>query len=309
VARARSPERDKAFELWKESGGQMPLKDISNQLGQPEGSVRGWKAKDDWEGQLNGTLRKKIRNAPNKKKANKGSSKEQEVITAEESELTEKQRLFCLYYVKCFNATMAAIKAGYAKDSAHVTGPRLLGNARVREYIKLLKGHMAEGLLVDAMDILQLYLKIACSDPTDFVTFGQKEVHVVGPFGPLYEGKGKNKKPVTKIVNFVDFKDSSHLDGSIITEVSQGKDGVKIKFADKMKALEKLERYFDLLPDKWKRKIEEERLKLDREKLSLEKAKVGEPEDTQDDGFMEALEGKLEDAWDGYEDGDDDAEA
>lgn len=40
--------------------------------------------------------------------------------------LNERQRLFCIYYVKSFNATQAAVKAGYSPASAHVTGCRLL---------------------------------------------------------------------------------------------------------------------------------------------------------------------------------------
>lgn len=307
MARRRSPERDKAFELWKESGGQLPLRHIAETLSIPEKTVSGWKCKDCWEEKFNGVLQKKKRSTPNEKKKRTMQMVQEFDEEAELSELTERQRLFCIYYVKCFNATQAAIKAGYSKDSAHVTGPRLLGNARIREHIKRLKAVMTQDLIIDAMDILHVYLKILYSDPTDFVEYGQREAPVMGPFGPIIDKK--TKKPIMKTVNFVDFKPSSEIDGMLIQEVKQGKEGIGIKLLDKMKALEKLERYFDLLPDHHKRRIEEERLKLDHEKLSIEKAKHGDPEDTEDDGFMAALEGKLNDAWDGYEDGDDDGEA
>jgi len=36
----------------------------------------------------------------------------------------------CIYYVKSFNATQSAIKAGYAADSAHVEGSRLIRNEK-----------------------------------------------------------------------------------------------------------------------------------------------------------------------------------
>src|SRR5690606_34518495 len=107
----------------------------------------------------------------------------------------------------------------------------------------------------------------------DYVEFGQREQQVIGMYGPVYEGKGKNKKPVMETVNYVELKDSSQVDGTIITEVSQGKDGIKVKLADKMKALEKLEKYFDLLPDKHKRRIEEEKLRLEQDKFKLLKAR------------------------------------
>jgi phage terminase small subunit len=46
--------------------------------------------------------------------------------------LTGKQRAFVAAYLSNgFNATKAAVKAGYAPDSAHVEGCRLLRNAKV----------------------------------------------------------------------------------------------------------------------------------------------------------------------------------
>lgn len=52
MSRIRDPARDKAFELWKEAGGDKApkgiLKEIADKLELPEGTVRGWKAKDKW---------------------------------------------------------------------------------------------------------------------------------------------------------------------------------------------------------------------------------------------------------------------
>lgn len=305
MARKRSPERDQAFEMWKKSGGTMPLKDIADALGQPEGTVRGWKAKDEWEHQLNGTLRTNKRNAPINKNATPPAKIAKVVKEVEADDLTEKQRLFCLYYVKCFNGTQAAIKAGYSKEGAHVRASELLRISKIRAHIKRLKGTIAEELFIDAMDILNAYMKIAFSDITDVVEFGQKDVPIVTEKGLI---KDKDGKIVTQSVNFIDLKPSLEVDGSLIQEVKQGKEGVAIKLMDRMKALEKLERYFDLLPDHHKRKIAEERLKLDQEKLALDKAKAGEAEDSADDGFLTALAGKVT-VWEDFKDGDEDAEA
>lgn len=48
MARARDPNRDKACEIWKQHNGEIKLKDIAEQLGISEGTVRGWKNKDKW---------------------------------------------------------------------------------------------------------------------------------------------------------------------------------------------------------------------------------------------------------------------
>ena len=50
--------------------------------------------------------------------------------------MTTKQQLFILEYVKDFNATQAAIRAGYAEGSAAVTGHDLLRNPNVKHAIE-----------------------------------------------------------------------------------------------------------------------------------------------------------------------------
>ena len=50
--------------------------------------------------------------------------------------LTKKQRRFVEEFTVDFNATQAAIRVGYAENSAHVTGSRLLNNAKVDEALQ-----------------------------------------------------------------------------------------------------------------------------------------------------------------------------
>ncbi|MZQ75252.1 MAG: terminase [Peptoclostridium sp.] len=303
MARQRSPDSIQGEELYIKSNGEMLLKDIAEKIGVSEGTVRSWKNRYKWDLKLNGdtaTLQKeaeKKRNVAKETKIEKKSLRDK--ITESDidgAELTENQRLFCLYYLKSFNATMAAIKAGYSKDSAHVQGPRLLGNVRVRAEIQRLKGAMHEEIFIDAMDVLKKYIAIAFADISDYVTFGQKEVQAMGAFGPIVDDDGN---PVMKMVNYVDFNESSVVDGTIIKEVKQGKDGVSIKFEDRMKALEKLELYFDILPDKFKRKVEEEKLSMAKERLELDKLKLKEDADEiEDDGFIDALRAETSEVWD-----------
>ena len=48
MARPRSPNRDKAYQLWLESGKKRQLKDIADELGVSEEQVRKWKNQDKW---------------------------------------------------------------------------------------------------------------------------------------------------------------------------------------------------------------------------------------------------------------------
>ncbi|MDO7908441.1 phage terminase small subunit-related protein [Paenibacillus sp. JX-17] len=56
MARERSPERDKAKKLWLESSGTMKLKDIAAALSVSEAQVRKWKSQDRWNDELNGNV-------------------------------------------------------------------------------------------------------------------------------------------------------------------------------------------------------------------------------------------------------------
>lgn len=49
MARPRSPNRDKAFQLWENSGRKRKLKDIAEKLGVSEEQVRKWKNQDKWD--------------------------------------------------------------------------------------------------------------------------------------------------------------------------------------------------------------------------------------------------------------------
>ena len=78
------------------------LSEIAHELGLPEGTVRSWKNRYKWDGNSNATLQKKKRNVAKEKAI---ASDVEQVM--ENPDLTDKQRLFCLYYVRCFNATKA----------------------------------------------------------------------------------------------------------------------------------------------------------------------------------------------------------
>lgn len=64
MARARNPNRDKAFQLWKESDGSRLLKDIAEELGVTANTIRKWKANDKWDEEFKGSAPIEKRSAP-----------------------------------------------------------------------------------------------------------------------------------------------------------------------------------------------------------------------------------------------------
>lgn len=64
MARERSPNRDKAYELFKKANGNIMNREIAKQLEISEKTVGGWKSKDKWLNKLNGVLHSNERSAP-----------------------------------------------------------------------------------------------------------------------------------------------------------------------------------------------------------------------------------------------------
>lgn len=281
MARQRSPNREKAKKIYLDSQGKIKLKDIAQELGVLDTQIRKWKNQDKWEQELKGTLPKTKRNVTNKK-GNKSNCKKEPIAdevkeVLENTKLTDKQRLFCVYYIKCFNATKAYQKAyqcSYA--TANVEGFNNLVKPSVKAEIEKLKKNKLNRAMLSEDDIFQKYIDIAFADISDYLTFGQKELPARNPITgeKIIDDDGKE---VTYTVNYVDFKESSEIDGTIISEVSKGKDGIKVKLQDKMRALQWLTEHMDLLSTETKLKLENEKAKLDiaRERLNLDNQKIG----------------------------------
>ena len=279
MPKAKDARADKAFEMYKQG---LKLIDIANQLGVAEGTVRSWKNRYKWNGETNATLQKNKRNVAKENKQTKKVKKESVADEVEaviqNADLTDKQQLFCIYYIRCFNATKAYQKA-YDVDyaTAVVNGPRLLGNARIKDEIFRLKQDRLNREFLSESDIFQKYMDIAFADVTDFVEFGNEDVDVILDTG--------ERKTIT--VSHVNIKNDADVDGTIISEVSKGKDGVKVKLADRMKALQWLSDHMDLATEKQKAEI------------ALLKAKVqtDDGDEVADDGFLEALNGTAAEDW------------
>lgn len=253
MARARSPNRDKAFEIYKDYDGDIKLIDIAKELNIKDSQIRKWKSQDNWDEKLKGALPISKSNVTNQNK-NKNNIKEyikepiaeevKEVL--ENAELTDKQRLFCIYYIKYFNATKAYQKAyNSSYIVANSEGYKLLVKPCIKSEIEKLKQHKLNQVMLSEEDIFQRYMDIAFSDITDYVNFGKREIEIL-----------EDNQSKTIEVNYVDFNDSYNVDGTIISEVKQGKDGVSIKLHDKMKALQWLSDHMNIATDKQKLELE-----------------------------------------------------
>lgn len=188
------------------------------------------------------------------------------------AQLNEKQRRFCEVYVRNFNVILSAKQAGYSTKCAHVIGYQLRQKPHINRYICWLKIRISKRCEVTTMDIIDHYARIAFADITDFIAINGNTVALVP---------------------------GDMIDGQIIKQVKQGRDGITVELYDKMQALDKLERFFDVMPKDWKQKIEERKVELLVERLQIERIKAGQiHEEIEDDGFLDALKDTATEVWD-----------
>lgn len=248
----------------------MKYADIASKYEVSIDTVKSWKKRYNWVRKSTHTKRtQKEQKSVQEKTTKKPHTKETENT---EAELTEKQQLFCVYFVKSFNATKAYQKA-YGADykTAAVNGCRLLKNANIRKEIEELKQVTLSQRFIDKEDIVQKYLDIAFADMTDFATF-----------------KGKT----------VLLKNSNDVDGTLISEIKSGKHGPSIKLNDRMKAMEWLSKYFMMNPmDIHKKEYDRRRIELELLKLESQQKQEQQESQAPDDNFLDVVNQSAKDVW------------
>lgn len=86
---------------------------------------------------------------------------------ADANTLTEKERIFADEYIKTTNATQSAIKAGYAENSASVTGSKMLRKPKVRQYIDAVMNERSKNTIATADEVLEYLTKVMCGEEKD----------------------------------------------------------------------------------------------------------------------------------------------
>ena len=147
-----------------------------------------------------------------------------------EKELRPKEKIFISEYLKDFNATQAAIDAGYSKKTAKVIGYEILTKPHIQDAIK----KQVDAILSDnkglALKIVKECEKIAFSKLDDFLEFDDDGVTL------------RSSKDVdTSALESVQFDETFGKGGSSIKK--------KIKQHDKLKALDILAKYTSLYTD------------------------------------------------------------
>lgn len=221
----------------------MKYKDIAEKYGVSEATVKSWKTRYGWfREKKNGTHKKKQKSMHTKKikkeipkKGTNTVTKEELRVVCENEELNEKQKQFCVFFIKKHNATKAYMQA-YGVDymTAAAAASRLLKNVKIRAFIEMLKNEKLNQMYFSADDLVQRYMDIAFADIGDVATFTEKGIELRPNFDP-----------------------------TTVKSIKDTKYGYSIQMLDPFKAMEWLDKYFEVNPENV-RKREYDMLKMQR---------------------------------------------
>lgn len=152
--------------------------------------------------------------------------------------LTAKQIRFVDEYLVDFNATQAAIRAGYKAKTAHVIGAENLRKPKIAEEIARRQKDLQRRTEISQDRVVKELARIAFADVTDYAYVMQAIIERDGV-----------KVPVESAV-IKETYDLTDDQRAAIASIKQGANGVEIKLHDKIKALELLGRHIGMFNDK-----------------------------------------------------------
>lgn len=153
--------------------------------------------------------------------------------------LTPKQMRFVDEYLVDFNATQAAIRAGYSPKTAAAAAARLLRNVNIQAEIARRQKDLQKRTEVSQDRVVKELARIAFANIADYI-------HV--------ETQTRTKDDGTEVtyqtVMFNETQELSADQRAALAVVKQSVNGFELKLHDKIKALELLGRHIGMFTDK-----------------------------------------------------------
>ena len=219
----------------------MKYKDIAAKYGVSEATVKSWKTRYNWFREKKKTVHTKNKKSMHTKKIKKEMKKDSEntitkgelKVVNQNNELNEKQKQFCVFFVKKHNATKAyMLTYGVDYATAAAASSRLLRNVKIKAFIQMLKNEKLNQTYFSADDLVQRYMDIAFSDIGDVVTFSADGIEL-----------------------------RSNFDPTTVKSIKMTKYGYDVRMQDQFRAMEWLDKYFEFNPDHI-RKREYDKMKI-----------------------------------------------
>lgn len=173
------------------------------------------------------------------------------------AKLNDRQRQFCREYLIDLNATQAAIRAGYSEKYANTNASKLLQNTTINNYLQELKNERSQRTEITADLVLEELAAIATADITNYVNVTRD-----------HDRDGFLTVEVTETAKLTPKQRKA------IASIKQGRNGIEVKLFDKVSTL-----------------------KLLGDHLGMWLPPIDQVEETESDGFIEALKGEAASVW------------
>lgn len=243
----------------------MKYKDIAAKYAVSLNTVKTWKTRYKWQRATTKTTTTKAKTVTKAitKSIMKVSSDVPPAIEILEAnnQLTEKQKLFCLFYLQRFNATWAYQQVYHVShEQAMRNGPRLMSNEKVKSQLNELRKQQSTELYFDIQDIIRELRQQSTADIRDVLQFKTVKHHawykVRDKRGPYTDGNG-HYRMIPKIdpdtgeqayyyENVVKLRNSDEIDTTNVKSLRVDQDKVIVEMYDKQKALDSLIKYTDV---------------------------------------------------------------
>lgn len=229
----------------------MKYKDIASKYGVSINTVKSWK-KRHWS-----------KDAPIKKgmhtKLKRDASKVLDELE-DNNELTDKQKLFCMYYIQRFNATWAYQQAyGANYETSKTEGSRNLAKPNVKRQLSKLRAQQTADIYIDARDLIRELKKMAFSNIGDVIDAKSikhmKWIRMPDDSGPYEDNRGKYRldplidadtgQQAYYYETIVNLRDDIG-DSSSIKSIRVDRGDVIVEMYDKQKALSMLLKYLEV---------------------------------------------------------------
>jgi uncharacterized protein YjcR len=239
LARSRSPNRDKAFDIFKSHSGDITNREIAGILQEDEKVIAVWKSRDKWANKCN-------------------------VVQHSKQSCTTKEK-------------------GGQPGNKNATGPP--GNKNAERY-----GFFAKWLPEETQQIMGA---IQSADPLDLLWDNiQLQYTAIIRAQKLMYVKNQQDKTTEKVMEGTGSIDSEKW------EVQQAWDKHATFLQAQSRAMKTLEsmikQYDELLHKNWDMATEEQRTRI---AVLKAKANLEDNGQTEDDGFLDALQGKVDEVW------------
>jgi len=243
------------MEKWKDARKDylegMKYKDIASKYTVSINTVKSWK-KRHWS-----------KDAPIKKSMHTKLKRDAPKVIDElesNSKLTDKQKLFCLYYIQRFNATWAYQQAyGANYETAKTEGSRNLAKPHIKRQLGKLRKQQSADVYLNARDLVRELTKLAFSDISDVIDAKtvkhMKWVKIRDESGQYEDSRGKYRldplidadtgKQAYYHENIINLRDNM-IDTSSVKSIRADRGNIAIEMYDKQKALNILLRYLEV---------------------------------------------------------------